>query len=279
MRFPIYTFLFSLMIFSAGSVQAQELDSRDAEALSIIADFADRICKDIPLDSQRESLSLTGEARAELSGLFRRLGDLGITGAAQYLDETRSNVVEENIVDILTTSTRCKEGIWNDLKETVLDNRQGASQKNHAPRPSASEVQSRLLQTLNANCTRHDVPGGSRSGPNRAGVWVTERFRNRGTLKFNCRNQTCQVSDNRHWGALNRVVQRITKFDTREVNVYSGYNENAELSDVHVLVRCKLGECIQVRNADVYRVQSTAFATHSSGCAHALAQLFQASGI
>ena len=43
------------------------------ESLKIIADFAERLCNDIPLKGQGSNLELTGKAKAELNWILKRL--------------------------------------------------------------------------------------------------------------------------------------------------------------------------------------------------------------
>ena len=51
------------------------------KALTMIADFADRLCKDIPLQEHGDNLELTGSAKAELNGIIKRLANLCLDGA------------------------------------------------------------------------------------------------------------------------------------------------------------------------------------------------------
>ena len=54
------------------------------KTLNIIADFADWMCKDIPLQGQEKGIELTGNAKAELNGIIKKFVASGIDAAVKY---------------------------------------------------------------------------------------------------------------------------------------------------------------------------------------------------
>lgn len=93
-----------------------QTDKKTTEALSAIADFADRLCQTVPLDTSSDKLQLTGTAKAELDGLVKKLASLGISGTAKYESESTKNVLQKDLATVLSESRQCRLQIWNDLK-------------------------------------------------------------------------------------------------------------------------------------------------------------------
>ncbi len=90
------------------------------EALGVISNFADRICTDIPLTGNGNTIELEGAAKADLKGIIGKIIDLGIEGAAKYRDFEYQNVLQEDLVEALKDSRDCKLIIWKDLRENLL---------------------------------------------------------------------------------------------------------------------------------------------------------------
>ena len=97
------------------------------EALGYIADFADRICKDIPLKGTGESIVLSGSSKVEFNKLIKKLTDIGVEGLGQYSKHDYENVLQKNLLEALGDSRDCKIKIFNSLKDRVLPEERGVS--------------------------------------------------------------------------------------------------------------------------------------------------------
>lgn len=67
----LFVLSFPLTIKSA---LAQDSLTEQEKALNIIADFAERLCNEIPLSGEIKSYELSGKAKVELSGIIKVLG-------------------------------------------------------------------------------------------------------------------------------------------------------------------------------------------------------------
>ena len=90
------------------------------EALDVIADFAVKVCKDIPLTGGEKEYELSGEASAELNGLIKKLVNLGIKGTAKYKKSKYEGVLREDLVKALKNSADCKLEVFRELKSQLL---------------------------------------------------------------------------------------------------------------------------------------------------------------
>jgi len=90
------------------------------KGLELIANFSDRMCKDIPLSGGNRNIELSGGAKAELNGLIKGLVDLGFEGAAKYEKSDYKGLLQADLAKALETSTNCKLEIFRDLKGRIL---------------------------------------------------------------------------------------------------------------------------------------------------------------
>lgn len=99
------------------------------QQLDTIANYAERICDDIPIRGSGENVELSGEARAELSGILDRLVDLGLAGGGRYRTEEYQGLLQKDLAAALADSRDCKREIHNTLTERLLfaDPANGAS--------------------------------------------------------------------------------------------------------------------------------------------------------
>jgi hypothetical protein len=78
--FFVWTFLTSIQV-AQGDLASQQ------EALEVINQFARNLCNSVEPRGRGENVELSGKAKAELSGVIKKIADLGIEGAAKYQTE------------------------------------------------------------------------------------------------------------------------------------------------------------------------------------------------
>lgn len=108
------------LLHSLQAVGADNSFEREQKALDVIADFADRMCKDIPLQGTRSGGELSGSAKAELRGVAKKVADLGVEGAAKYQTGRYESLLQSDLVDALKNSADCKLRIFDSLKDRFL---------------------------------------------------------------------------------------------------------------------------------------------------------------
>jgi hypothetical protein len=105
----------ALFHFSLIPAHADDLD-RQKKALQIISDFADNMCKDVPLKGSTNALELTGNAKMQLKGVVKKVADLGFGGAAKYQQTNFEGLLQSDLASILRDNKKCRLQIWNDLR-------------------------------------------------------------------------------------------------------------------------------------------------------------------
>ena len=93
LKYFIFTIFLSIGI-SAVSVEGQE-QTINGEALATIEDFSAKLCGDYLEGGGFSTVSASGEAQAQLTGLFKKLANLGISGAASINSDEYIGVLRE----------------------------------------------------------------------------------------------------------------------------------------------------------------------------------------
>jgi hypothetical protein len=119
-RFLLLTLIvvFCLSLYPKKSFPAS-LEENE-KALTIIADFANRLCKDIPLQGHGNNLELTGSAKAELNGIINKLASFGLDGAIKYQNTEYEGLLQKDLVSALQDEKKCRLQVWNDLKDKLI---------------------------------------------------------------------------------------------------------------------------------------------------------------
>lgn len=108
--------LTSVVAFAPLLASADTPFDRQQQVLKIIGDFADRYCKDIPLEGTEGSTQLSGKANAQLNGVFAKLANLGIEGAGNYENAEYTGVLQKDLLNAYKLGEDCRMTVWKDLK-------------------------------------------------------------------------------------------------------------------------------------------------------------------
>lgn len=92
------------------------------DPLDAIATFAERICSTPEAKGHSQSTELSGAARAELKGLVKKVVDLGIDGAAKYESKEYEGVLQQDVAQLISNSTKCRESISQKLIDKLVTN-------------------------------------------------------------------------------------------------------------------------------------------------------------
>lgn len=114
---PIITLL-SISVF-ASEANSQDLDKAE-KGLVVISKFANDICNKPELAGKAQTIEVKGSAKAEASRLVKQLADLKIEGAATFGTSEYEGLLQKDLLPALQDSTKCKERIYNDLKDRFL---------------------------------------------------------------------------------------------------------------------------------------------------------------
>lgn len=129
MKFTLVNILVTGIVLS-GNSYGYELD-KQKEALNLIVTTAKELCDNVPLSGGTEGVQLTGEAKAKVSGIVKKLADLGLEGAVKYKSNEYEGVLQEDLAAIVNKSANCKMDVWRDLQDKlVLPPEQSSSMKN-----------------------------------------------------------------------------------------------------------------------------------------------------
>ena len=124
-----------------GYCMANENLQTKKQGLDIIAEFADKFCKEVPLVGKGNNIELSGKGKAELEGIISKLANLGIAGAAKYQSTEYQGLLQKDLLEGFKSGTNCRLQIWGDLKDSLLTSPSNAKTViNQDVTPKQSEV-------------------------------------------------------------------------------------------------------------------------------------------
>lgn len=89
-------------------------------ALTQILEATQVVCASVPLSGSSSTLALDGKAKAEVGDLIKRLTDLGIDGAAKFLDTNYSGVLQSELASLVRDGNECRFSVLKLLSGTLL---------------------------------------------------------------------------------------------------------------------------------------------------------------
>lgn len=109
----------SLIASLSSIVAAQDLE-KSGKALTMIGDFAERICKDPTLRGSISSIDAQGKAKVEASKLVKQLAHLNVEGALKFSTSDYEGLMQKDLLPALKDTAKCKQKIFDDLKDRFL---------------------------------------------------------------------------------------------------------------------------------------------------------------
>lgn len=110
---------FVLVAFIQSPINAQG-SKPDRQSLDMIADFAERICSEVPLEGGSRNLDLSGSAETKLNGLLKNIAALGIQGAAKYEEKQFKGLLQKDLRAAIQDGNLCRLKVAETLISKVL---------------------------------------------------------------------------------------------------------------------------------------------------------------
>lgn len=118
--------IFSIAIFTPYNAYSSEL----AALASEVENFSDAVCGQLEISGNSEKLELSGEADASLKLLSAKLGEIGFSGAIDFISDKYIGVLQKDLASDRTDIRDCRLKVWSDLRGLVnLANSDSSSSK------------------------------------------------------------------------------------------------------------------------------------------------------
>ncbi len=102
------------------------------EAISLITDAAQSICGSEADAGSAEKVKVTGDLKAELSGLAKKLADLGLSGSGSIEKDSYVGVLQQDLAANLADLRHCKLAVFDSLSKTLaLDESKAQASRLH----------------------------------------------------------------------------------------------------------------------------------------------------
>jgi hypothetical protein len=92
----------------------------NTDALKAVADTADRICGVLATSGEKQSTTVSGQVKGELSGLAKKLADLGIQGTGSIESSSYAGVLQTDLASSLSNQRDCKLKVFGSLADKVI---------------------------------------------------------------------------------------------------------------------------------------------------------------
>lgn len=213
-EWPIH---FALVFSLLGTDLAHANSEQDA--LELIANFAERMCEEIPLTGSAQNSELSGQAQAELSSFISYLADIGVEGAISLQNENYQGLIRKDLVRALSDNKKCRLQIWNDLKVKIV----GVGNKSNQDHNQTAELVS------------------EESFPKDDEIFRFNRYcstdAKSGKTFIECGKSFCEIAfDGRKYSE--RMI-----FDVKEIDIV------LDRRSFGVDFNCKLGNCLEFKNS------------------------------
>jgi hypothetical protein len=117
------------LLLPTGHAQSDDILDLQIRALKAITDSAASICNVIKTEGSSESVELSGNVKAELAGVAKKLTDLGISGAGKYTSEKHDlTVLQQDLSDTIKSNADCRKGVLELLKDKLIPDQPKKSQ-------------------------------------------------------------------------------------------------------------------------------------------------------
>lgn len=116
---PWLYFLFGVLCLLV-SARASIANANTEEALALITDTAQKICNDVPTAGERQSVEVNGNVKAELAGLLKKLGNVGVSGTGGYSSDEYAGLLQKDLAAALKDNSDCKLTVLKLLLDRVL---------------------------------------------------------------------------------------------------------------------------------------------------------------
>jgi hypothetical protein len=163
--------LFTALPFAYGLVTS-DARADNAAALKEIADTADHLCGFISQSGSKSKTEIAGDVKAELSGLAKKLANLGVTGTGTFEESQYEGVLQEQLSDNLKDIRQCKLKIFDDLQAKLIVSSAAPSAARNPNAiyqygESVGEVQGAVISQANGIVTFQTVHTSGKADPNR----------------------------------------------------------------------------------------------------------------
>ena len=109
------------------------------DALKLIISTVNGICAPVSLEGSRSKFELTGEGKAEIEGLLKKLVDLDIKGATKFQRGQYIGVLQRDLASVLISNTACKSVIFSELQKKLIPNISAPSLNDSPIDPNSSQ--------------------------------------------------------------------------------------------------------------------------------------------
>lgn len=114
---------------------ANEFD-REKQALSIISDFADKLCRDASDAGKQKTSEIKAEGKVSLNSLLSKIAGLGFKGTGNYQVSEYEGLLQRDLKDTFKNTNDCRIQVLKELNEKLLSPKKGEHVASNKVKPA-----------------------------------------------------------------------------------------------------------------------------------------------
>ena len=141
----------------------------NGSALNEINSTAERLCGSVTPSGRSNNVQVTGEVKAELSGLAKKFAGLGISGTGALITNEYEGVLQQELATALRDVRTCKMEIFNTLQKKLIPDTPPTRNPNalYQYNEAVAEVQGAAASQANGTITFQFVRTTGKADPTR----------------------------------------------------------------------------------------------------------------
>jgi hypothetical protein len=124
---------FRLVPAASCQIAVAQITGDQQKALDAITLTADRICNVVKMEGSAQNEKVSGQVKAELNGLAKRLADLGVSGSAEMDTSEYHGLLQQDLTLALKDNAACKQHVFDKLSDKLLPSPDRKSDENANP--------------------------------------------------------------------------------------------------------------------------------------------------
>jgi hypothetical protein len=110
----------STATFCSPCVAAEDEATKALKTLTIIADYASKICTAVASEGRTTTIELSGAAKAQLNELLSKLATMNVSGSGTFTDTKYVGVLQKDLAGLVQDTNKCRSSVSDKLIDRLL---------------------------------------------------------------------------------------------------------------------------------------------------------------
>lgn len=118
--------IFAISACAAIPCSATAVLAQDTQQIAIAKEMLTSVCGEFPeTKGEGQTLTIRGDAEAKLTGLVKKLADIGVAGAGSFASDKYVGMIRSEVGGELKSVRDCRLKVWPDVKNLATGQKTG----------------------------------------------------------------------------------------------------------------------------------------------------------